>query len=344
MSKELVLVKPDDWHLHLRDGELMAFVLKDTAQSFSRALVMPNLNEPVSTLKKAAEYRQRILEARPTDSEFQPMMTLYLTAETRQADLRDAISCEWIQAMKLYPAGTTTNSSAGIQKIEHCFPIFETMQKNGMVLSIHGEVTDADVDIFDREKVFIERVLIGLVKQFPELKIVLEHLTTLEGVQFIETSGPFTAATITAHHLALNRNDLLVGGIKPHLYCLPIVKTEDDQQALIGAATSGNPKFFLGTDSAPHLQKDKETAVGKAGIYSANAALPIYAEVFESVGKLDRLEGFASFYGADFYGLGRNQNTLILRNENFRVPEIFEIGKGGLVPLKCGQTLTWQLA
>lgn len=344
MSKELVLVKPDDWHLHLRDGELMAIVLKDTARSFARALVMPNLKEPVSTLKKAAEYRQRILEARPTDSDFQPMMTLYLTAETRQTDLQDAISCEWIQAMKLYPAGATTNSSAGIQKIEHCFPIFETMQKNGMVLSIHGEVTDADVDIFDREKVFIERVLIGLVKQFPELKIVLEHLTTLEGVQFIETSGPFTAATITAHHLALNRNDLLVGGIKPHLYCLPIVKTEDDQQALIGAATSGNPKFFLGTDSAPHLQKDKETAVGKAGIYSANVALPIYAEVFESLGKLDRLEGFASFYGADFYGLSRNQNTIILKNENFRVPETLEIGKGGLVSLKCGQTLSWQLA
>ena len=344
MVKQFVLVKPDDWHLHLRDGEMMSLVVRDSADYFARALVMPNLKDPVTTLEQALEYRNRILQSLPGASHFQPLMTLYLTADTAPEEVKKARSSGTIQAMKLYPAGTTTHSSAGIQKIEDCYSVLETMQEIGMVLSIHGEVTDANIDIFDREKVFIDRILTELIRQFPELKIVLEHLTTKEAVQFIEKSSPFVAGTITAHHLILTRNDILVGGIKPHHYCLPIVKKEEDRQALLQAATSGSPKYFLGTDSAPHLQKDKESAVGKAGIYSANAAIPIYAEVFESMGKLDRLEGFASFFGADFYGLDRNQDTITLINEDFRVPEKLPLEQDAIIPLKSGETISWRLA
>ena len=344
MNEKLTITQPDDWHLHLRDGASMAAVVQDTARSFGRALVMPNLVEPVRTVADAAAYRDRIIKALPAGSSFQPLMTLYLTSATQPAEIESALASGFIQAIKLYPAGATTHSDAGVRSWREVIPVLEKMQKVGMPLSVHGEVTDPAVDIFDREKVFVETVLTELVETFPELRIILEHLSTKEAVDFIEAGSEFTAASITAHHLLLNRNDLLTGGIKPHYYCLPIVKKEVDRQALLKAATSGNPKFFLGTDSAPHAQSDKEAAVGKAGIYSAASAMSFYADVFESMDRMDRLEGFASFFGADFYRIPRNRKQITLEKGNSqKTPELLEYHNQKLVPLKGGEIPAWQV-
>ena len=343
MIEKLTITRPDDWHLHLRDGKYMAAVVQDTARYFGRALIMPNLAEPVRSVADAASYRDRIIRALPEDSEFQPLMTLYLTADTAVAEIQKAAASEFIRAIKLYPAGATTNSNAGVTSWQEVAPVFEAMQKSGIPLSVHGEVTDPSVDIFDREKVFIDTVLTEICDAFPELRIVLEHLTTKEGVQFIEEANDNIASTITPHHLLLSRNDLLVGGIKPHYYCLPIVKSEDDRLALLQAATSGNPRFFLGTDSAPHAKAHKETGAGKAGIYSANTAILLYTEVFESMNCLARLEGFASFFGPDFYKLPRNTGKLILeKTAGEKIPNTLGYHDQELVPLSGGKTLTWQ--
>jgi len=343
MKKSVTISKPDDFHLHIRDGKLMEFAVCQTAKVFSRALIMPNLVKPVATVKQAESYKKRILEALPSDSTFQPLMTLYITAETTKEDIKQAAANEFIYAMKLFPAGATTNSASGIQSIEEIREVLEWMEKLGMVLSMHGEVVDAEVDIFDRETVFIDRVLTDLLRNYPDLKMVMEHLTTSEAVKFVEESGENLAATITPHHLHLNRNDLLSGGIKPHLYCLPIVKKESDRQALVDAATSGNPKFFLGTDSAPHPQSSKETSSGSAGIFSAHAALFLYAEIFNSVNKMDKLEGFASYFGADFYGLERNQKTITLTNEKSLIPNEFIYDEEKIIPFKAGEQTCWQV-
>lgn len=343
MITELTITRPDDWHLHLRDHELMSNVVQDSAAVFSRALIMPNLNDPVITTKKASAYRDRILDALPQASDFQPLMTLFLTPETTVQEIHQAWESGFIMAVKLYPAGATTHSTAGVRNIDQCRPIFEVMQKIGMPLSLHGEVADEDVDIFDREKVFIDSALTKLLDRFPGLRIIFEHLTTRQAVDFVKEASPNLAATITAHHLVLNRNNLLVGGISPHYYCLPVVKRESDRQALLRAATSGNPKFFLGTDSAPHFQSSKESACGAAGIFSAPLALPLYAEAFESMGRLDKLEGFTSFFGADFYRLERNTQTITLLRREWKVAENIKVGDQYLVPLKAGQNITWQI-
>ena len=313
-------------------------------RTFARALIMPNLAEPVRTVEDAQAYRDRILAVLPAESSFQPQMTLYLTAETPVSEVNRAMESGMISAMKLYPAGATTNSDAGVRTWKEVAAVFEQMQKIGMPLSIHGEVTDPAVDIFDREKVFIDTILKDMIQSFPGLKIVLEHLTTKEGVQFVEEAPDCVAATITVHHLLLNRNDLLVGGIKPHYYCLPIVKTEQDRQALLKAATSGNPKFFLGTDSAPHAKSQKEAAAGKAGIYSANVAIPLYAELFDSVNRLDCLEGFAAIFGADFYNLPRNASRITLeKTAGEMVPQQLEYHDQKLVSLRAGETVQWKV-
>ncbi|MBU3916818.1 dihydroorotase [bacterium] len=343
MTDKITITKPDDWHLHLRDHQGMSSVVKDSARYFNRALVMPNLATPVVTVEQAAAYKQRILSALPSDSTFEPLMTLYLTANTAPAEIIRAKESGFIFAIKLFPAGATTNSSAGIQSLDQCTAVFETMQKIGMPLSVHGEVTDVEIDIFDREKVFIERVLDALIRRFPGMKIIMEHLTTKEAVHYVEEASQNLAATITPHHLLLNRNDLLVGGIKPHYYCLPIVKGKKHQEVIIKAATSGNPKFFLGTDSAPHPQSAKETAQGSAGIYSAFLALPLYAEIFEAADKLDKLEGFSSHFGADFYGVRRNKQTITLIKSDFEIPEKLNFGEESLIPLKAGETISWRL-
>jgi len=343
MTDTLTITQPDDWHLHLRDGAYMAAVVNDSARCFGRALVMPNLADPIRTVADAARYRERILKALPPKSTFEPLMTLYLTAETPSSEVEVALQSGFVHAVKLFPAGATTLSDAGVQSWQEAIPVLESMQKNGMVLSIHGEVTDPEVDIFDREKVFIDRVLTGLVDAFPGLRIVLEHLSTKEAVAFVEAAGENVAGTITAHHLLLNRNDLLVGGIKPHFYCLPIVKTEQDRQALLKAATSGNSKFFLGTDSAPHPRSEKEATIGKAGIYSAGFAISLYADLFDSAGQLDRLEGFASFYGADFYRLPRNTTKVTLEKTNSEViPAVLNYHDQELISLKGGETVKWK--
>ncbi|MBT4637514.1 MAG: dihydroorotase [Deltaproteobacteria bacterium] len=343
MKEKLTLTQPDDWHLHLRDGAYMAAAVQDSARWFGRALVMPNLAEPVRTVLDAAAYRDRIIRALPEGSSFQPLMTLYLTASTPAAEIESALKSGFVQAIKLFPAGATTLSEAGIRSWREVIPVLEKMQKTGMPLSVHGEVTDATVDIFDREKVFVDTVLTELVETFPELRIVLEHLSTKEAVQFIEAGNECLAATITAHHLLLNRNDLLVGGIKPHYYCLPIVKKEVDRQALLKAATSGNPKFFLGTDSAPHAQADKEAGVGKAGIYSAPSAISLYADVFESTGRIDRLEGFASFFGPDFYRIPRNRKKITLEKGSLQeISALLDYHDQKLVSFRGGQIPTWQ--
>jgi len=320
----------------------MAAVLRDSARSFGRALVMPNLENPVRTVAEADRYRRQILAALPHECDFQPLMTLYLTAETPVSEIERAARSGFVQAVKLYPAGATTHSDAGGRSWREIVPVLEKLREIGMPLSIHGEVTDREVDIFDREQVFVETVLAEMTAAFPGLRIVLEHLTTRTAVQFVESAGDHIAATITAHHLMLNRNDLLVGGIRPHYYCLPIVKTEQDRQALLQAATSGNPSFFLGTDSAPHPRSQKEAGVGRAGIYSANAALCLYAELFESVNRLDRLAGFASFFGADFYRLPRNTRMITLeQTSEASVPEALSYHDGQLVPLAAGRTMRW---
>ncbi len=342
----LTIQRPDDWHLHLRDGALLAAVLPHTARQFGRAIVMPNLKPPVTTTVQALAYRQRILDALPTGAEFEPLMTLYLTDCTSPDEIRRARASGMVHAVKLYPAGATTHSEAGVTDLAKCAKTLEVMQEVGLPLLIHGEVTDSAIDYFDREKVFIDRVMIPLRRDFPALKVVFEHITTQEAVAYVSDAQalPHTlGATITAHHLLYNRNALFTGGLQPHYYCLPVLKRETHRAALLEAATSGNPRFFLGTDSAPHPKGAKESTCGCAGCYTALHALELYAEAFDSVGALDRLEAFASFYGADFYQLPRNKGTVTLQRESWTLPD--EVGAGDLniVPLRAGQTVAWQL-
>ena len=339
----ITINRPDDWHLHLRDGPAMEAVLADTAKRFARAIVMPNLKPPVTTTQQALHYRERILGALPEGSDFQPLMTLYLTDDTPPEEIARARLSGQVHGVKLYPAGATTHSDAGVTRISRCFRALEKMEDLGLPLLIHGESTDPNIDVFDRERVFIEEILGPTVERFSNLKIVLEHITTREAVHFVEVTGARVAATITAHHLLLNRNALFMGGMRPHHYCLPVLKREEDREALVEAATSGNPKFFLGTDSAPHAQHTKETACGCAGIYTAHAAIELYAAAFEEAGALDKLEDFASRFGAAFYGLPQNQGTITLRREAWSVPATLPFGSERLVPLRAGETIPWKL-
>jgi dihydroorotase len=344
MSDSLSITRPDDWHCHLRDGEVMASVVGATARQFGRAIVMPNLKPPVVDVKQATEYRGRILAALPKGSAFQPLMTLYLTDNTPPGEIARARASGIVQAVKYYPAGATTNSALGVSDIRKCDAVLEAMQASGMPLLIHGEVTDPGVDVFDRESVFLERTLGALVKRFPKLKVVVEHITTTEAVSFVESAPANVGATITAHHLLMSRNALFSGGIRPHHYCLPVLKRESHRQALVKAATSGNPKFFLGTDTAPHPRGMKEHECGAAGMYTAHAALELYAEAFEAAGALDRLEGFASHFGADFYGLPRNAGKVTLERAEWEVPREYPFGAETVVPLRAGQKLRWRFA
>lgn len=342
--QQLTLTRPDDWHLHLRDGALMQSVLPDTARQFARAVVMPNLRPPVTSTSLAQEYRQRIIAALPAGAAFEPLMTLYLTDNTTAEEIRQAKASGIVHAVKLYPAGATTNSDAGVTDIRKTYPALAEMQKLGMPLLVHGEVTDPAVDVFDREAVFIERVMQPLLKDMPELRVVFEHITTKEAAQFVLDAPDNIAATLTPQHLLYNRNAMLAGGIRPHFYCLPILKRETHRVALVQASTSGNKKFFLGTDSAPHAQHTKENACGCAGCYSAHTAIELYAEAFEAAGALDKLEGFASFYGADFYLLPRNTGTITLHRESWQVPASVGFGEHRLVPLRAGEKMKWKMA
>jgi len=340
----LTIRRPDDWHLHLRDGDTMAAVLPDSARQFARAIVMPNLRPAVRTTNQALDYRERILAALPEGSTFEPLMTLYLTDDTPPEEIARAKLSGRVAAVKLYPAGATTHSDEGVTRISRCFHTLERMQELGMPLLVHGEVTDPAIDVFDRERAFIEEVLGPLVERFPSLKVVLEHITTRDAVQYVEVTGARIAATITAHHLLMNRNALFLGGIRPHHYCLPVLKREEHREALVEAATSGNPKFFLGTDSAPHARDAKETDCGCAGIYTAHAALELYAIAFEEAGALDKLEGFASLFGPQFYDLPANEGRVTLVREPWAVPAKLAFGAGELVPLRAGERLPWKLA
>ncbi len=340
----LTITRPDDWHLHLRDGAAMKAVLPDTARRFARAIVMPNLKPPVTTVAAAAAYRARILAALPADMDFSPLMTLYLTDNLPPDEIDRARDSGFVHAVKLYPAGATTNSESGVTDLRKCAATLARMERLGVRLLIHGEVTDPDVDVFDREAVFIETVLSPLLKDFPALKVVLEHITTRDGAAFVESAGANVAATITAHHLLLNRNAMFAGGIRPHHYCLPVLKRERHRQALVAAATSGNPKFFLGTDSAPHGKKTKEASCGCAGCYTAHAGIELYAEIFDAAGALDKLEGFASHFGADFYGLPRNAGKITLLRESWTAPaQLPYLADDALVPLRAGETIAWRL-
>ncbi len=339
----LTLTKPDDWHLHLRDGDMLARVVPDTARCFARAIVMPNLKPPVTTVEAAVSYRKRILDALPSGMAFEPLMTLYLTDNTSPDEIRRAAESGFVYAVKYYPAGATTNSDSGVTDLKHARPALEAMQKADLPLLLHGEVTDPEIDIFDREAVFIERHLEPLVQDFPELRMVLEHVTTRDAVEFVRSAPDRVAATITVHHLLLNRNAMFDGGLRPHHYCLPVIKRETHRQALIEAATSGNPKYFLGTDSAPHPRHAKESDCGCAGVYSAPVAIELYAEVFEAAGALDRLQGFASQYGPDFYRLPRNTDLIRLRREPVQVPALLNVGGTDIVPLRAGQSVSWRL-
>ena len=346
--QQLTITRPDDWHLHLRDGALMQAVVQDTARQFARAIVMPNLRPPVTTTGQALDYRARILAALPHGvksggAKFEPLMTLYLTDNTTAQEIQRAKQSGIVHAVKLYPAGATTNSDAGVTDIRKAYPALEEMQRCGMPLLVHGEVTDKDVDVFDREAVFIERVMIPLLRDLPQLRVVLEHITTNDAVQFVTSAPDHIAATITVHHLLYNRNAMFSGGLRPHYYCLPVLKREAHREALGKAAISGNPKFFLGTDSAPHAQHTKETACGCAGMYTAHAAIELYAEVFEQLNALDKLEGFASFFGADYYRLPRNTDRITLRKESWRVPDILAFGEHKLVPLRAGEKVNWKI-
>jgi len=340
----LTITRPDDWHLHLRDGQAMASVIGDTARRFGRAIVMPNLKPPVRTTQQALHYRERILGELPEGSAFEPLMTLYLTDDTPPEEIGRAKLSGRVHGVKYYPAGATTNSSEGVTRISRCFMALEKMEQLGLPLLIHGEVTDPAVDVFDREKAFVDEVLGPIVERFSSLKVVLEHVTTRDAVQYVEVTGPNVAATITPQHLLLNRNALFLGGVRPHHYCLPVLKREEHREALVEAATSGNPKFFLGSDSAPHSRITKEAACGCAGVYSAHAAIELYATAFEEAGALDRLEGFASHFGADFYGLPRNKDTITLLRKEWSVPKTLRFGGEDLVPLRAGETIPWQLA
>ncbi|WP_225546902.1 dihydroorotase [Chromobacterium violaceum] len=339
----LTLIRPDDWHLHLRDDAALAAVLPDTCRQMGRAIVMPNLKPPVTTVAAAAAYRERILAARPAGSAFEPLMTLYLTDKTSADEIRKAKACGFVHGVKLYPAGATTNSDHGVTDIAHAMPALEAMAEAGMPLLVHGEVTDADIDVFDREAVFIERVMKPLLAKLPQLKVVFEHITTREAAEFVAAAPANVAATITAHHLLMNRNALFVGGIRPHHYCLPVLKRELHRQALVKAATSGSAKFFLGTDSAPHAKGAKEAACGCAGMYTANAAIELYAEAFEAAGALDKLEAFASLNGPAFYCLPANGDRIELVKESWTVPAELPYPGDSLVPLRAGDSVAWRL-
>ncbi len=341
---KLTITRPDDWHLHVRDGNALASVVPHTARQFGRAIIMPNLKPPVVNTDMALAYRERILNAVPTGVDFQPLMTLYLTDNTTPEEIRKARASGHIYAVKLYPAGATTHSDAGVTDPRKTYAALEAMQECDMPLLVHGEVTDADIDVFDREAVFIERHLQPLIKDFPALKVVLEHITTADGVAFVEAAGDQVGGTLTAHHLLMNRNAMFNGGIRPHHYCLPVLKRERHRQSLLAAATGGNPKFFLGTDSAPHPKGAKESACGCAGMYTAHAALELYAEAFAAADALDRLEAFASFHGPDFYGLPRNQGTITLEQTDWEVPPSYPLGGEEVIPLRAGEPLTWRMA
>lgn len=340
---QITLIRPDDWHLHLRDDEAMASVVAHSAERFARAIVMPNLKPPVTTTAMAQAYRERILAALPQMSDFNPLMTLYMTDRISSDEVIAAKQSGIVKGIKLYPAGATTHSDAGVTDIRNCYPALETMQKEGLPLLIHAEVTDPDVDIFDREQVFIDRHLQPLARDFPALPMVFEHVTTKQAVDFVRAAEGNIAATITVQHLMYNRNAMLVGGIRPHYYCLPILKRESHQAALIAAATSGEPHFFLGTDSAPHPQHAKECACGCAGCYTAHAAIELYAEVFEGADALDKLEGFASLFGPDFYRLPRNRDKIILEKRPWKSPQSYQFGEDRVVPLRSGETISWRL-
>jgi dihydroorotase len=341
-ATSLTLTRPDDWHLHVRDGAAMAAVVPDTARQFGRAVIMPNLKPPVTTAAQALAYRERILAAVPAGLAFEPLMTLYLTDNLPPDEIRAAKNAG-VVALKLYPAGATTNSDAGVTDLRKTYPTLEAMQKEGLPLLVHGEVTDSRIDLFDREKAFIDTQMIPLRRDFPGLKIVFEHITTREAAQYVSEAGPHTAATVTAHHLLYNRNAIFQGGVRPHYYCLPVLKREEHRLALVAAATSGSDRFFLGTDSAPHAAHLKEHASGCAGCYTALSALELYAEAFDAVGALDKLEGFASFHGPAFYGLPRNSGRITLQRESWTTPESFRFGEADLKPLRGGEALPWRL-
>ncbi|KKL54722.1 hypothetical protein LCGC14_2262570 [marine sediment metagenome] len=340
---QLTLTRPDDWHLHLRDDIALERTVRDASRTFGRAIIMPNLRPPVTTTKLAEAYRDRIMAYCDSSVDFTPLMTLYLTDNTSANEIHRAKESGLVHAVKLYPAGATTNSDAGVTDIKQCYSALSAMQKVGLPLLVHGEVTSADIDVFDREKVFIDEVLIPLRADFPELKIVFEHITTANAASYVSESNDFTAATITAHHLLLNRNDLLVGGIHPHHYCLPVLKRNTHQQALIKAATSDNGKFFLGTDSAPHPRAGKESSCGCAGIYSSHAAIELYAEAFALANSLDKLEAFSSFNGPDFYGLPRNESKITLNKTPWTVPDTLPFADSELVPMRAGKSIEWKL-
>ncbi len=339
----LTITRPDDWHVHLRDGEVLADTVRDISRYNGRALIMPNTVPPVTNTEMALAYRERIMAQNPSAT-FQPLMSLYLTDNTSPEDIRQAKASGAVVAAKLYPAGATTNSDSGVTNAKNIYPVLQAMQEEGMLLLVHGEVTTHEVDIFDREKTFLETVLAPIVNDFPNLKIVLEHITTAEAVSFVNSASDNVAATITAHHLLFNRNHMLVGGIRPHLFCLPILKRATHQHALVAAATSGSKKFFLGTDSAPHAKGKKEAACGCAGSYTAHAALELYAEVFEQEGKLENLEAFASHNGPDFYGIARNTDTVTLTKASWDVPASMPFGGETVVPIRAGETVQWQVA
>ena len=341
---QITLTRPDDWHLHLRDGEALAAVLPHTARQFARAIVMPNLKPPVTTVEQAAAYRERILAALPAGLAFEPLMTLYLTDNTPATEIAKAKASGFVHAVKLYPAGATTNSDAGLTAIDKAYDVFAAMEAEGLPLLVHGEVTDPAIDLFDREKVFIDTVLAPLLARFPKLRVVMEHITTRDAAEFVASAGDNVAATLTAHHLLYNRNAIFQGGVRPHWYCLPVLKRETHRQALVEAAISGSPKFFLGTDSAPHARLAKEAACGCAGCYTAYAAIELYAEAFEQAGALDKLEAFASFNGPDFYRLPRNSGTITLAKEAWTVPAAYDYITGDtIVPLRAGEQLSWKL-
>ncbi|HET6265480.1 MAG TPA: dihydroorotase [Usitatibacter sp.] len=344
MAESLSIARPDDWHVHLRDGDMMQSVVGATARQFARGIVMPNLKPPVVTVALARAYRERIVAALPRGAAFEPLMTLYLTDNTQPAEIERAAKSGFVKAVKYYPAGATTNSDSGVSDLRKCDAVLEAMAAAGMPLLVHGEVTDPDVDVFDREAVFLDRTMGALVKRFPTLKVVVEHMTTHEAVAFVERAGPNVAGTLTAHHLLMNRNSLFAGGINPHHYCLPVLKREPHRRALVKAATSGSPKFFLGTDTAPHARGAKEGCCGAAGMYTAHAALELYAEAFDAAGALDKLEGFASHFGADFYGLPRNKGRVTLERIEWEVPGEYPFGGTTVVPLRAGQKLGWRFA
>ncbi len=343
MTTTLRLRRPDDWHLHLRDGAQLAAVLPFTAARFARALVMPNLKPPMTTTEALLAYRSRILAALPAGASFEPLMTLYLTDRTSREEIRRARDSGFVVGGKLYPAGATTHSDAGVTSVDNLWPALEAMAEHDLVLQVHGEVTEPDVDVFDREAAFIDRVLARIVERLPDLRVVFEHVTTRQAVEFVHTARAGVAATITPQHLLLNRNAIFAGGLRPHLYCLPVLKRERDRESLLGAATSDDPRFFLGTDSAPHARRTKEAACGCAGIFSAHAGIELYAEAFEEAGRLDRLEAFASERGADFYGRPRNEGTITLERRSWHVPAQIPFGDDELVPMRAGAEVGWRV-